>query len=172
MEVINEIWAAIAPYVTGVSISGVLGAVIYGCLKGAFNKTISKINIEKISETATEKGIDKIKNISFTQSIQPLVESELTKITEKANECIKKELESVQSKYDNLLNVLEKLSAYFDNSIGVSETAKAELKQALSKAENKPLTAQEIKVEEVIEEKDTAVPKANETVKTQAKVIR
>lgn len=154
MDILNEVWATIAPYFTGVTVAGVLSTIIYGVLKGAFNKTISKINVEKISETATERGIDKIKNISFTQTIQPLVESELKKVTEQANEYIKNELKTVETKYDNLVAVIKNLSAYFDNSIGVSEEAKGKLKEAIAKAENKPVEPQKITVETVEPKED------------------
>ena len=80
MEILNEIWVWIVSALGGVSLAGVISAAIYGCLKGAFSKTISKINVEKIAKDATEKGIDKVKAVSFSHSIQPLVESELKKI--------------------------------------------------------------------------------------------
>ena len=128
METLNAIWQAIYPYVAGVSVTGILSAVIYGCLKGAFSKTISKVNVEKICEDATSKGIDKVKEVSFKQSIQPLCESELKKITEQANDYMKSYLDEMNKKYDQLIEIIEKLSAYFDNSIGVSDTAKEDLK--------------------------------------------
>lgn len=148
MEIINQIWEVIAPYVTGISLSGVLGAIIFGCLKGAFNKTISKINVEKISEEATEKGLEKIKGVSFSQSIQPIVESKLKAIEEEANKYIAKQLDEVQEKYDKLVLVLEKLSAYFDNSIGVTEDAKLELKEAINNAKDLPTTIDSTIIEE------------------------
>ena len=62
MEILNEIWVWIVSALGGVSLAGVISAAIYGCLKGAFSKTISKINVEKIADEATEKGIEKVKN--------------------------------------------------------------------------------------------------------------
>ena len=73
---------------------------------------INKINVEKIADEATKKGVDKIKTMSFKQSIQPLAESELKKITETANAYIDKSLKDVQEKYDHLIAIIEKLSAY------------------------------------------------------------
>ena len=64
----------------GISLAGIMTAILYGCIKGAFNKTISKINVQKIADEATEKGVEKVRKVSFTHSIQPLVESELKKI--------------------------------------------------------------------------------------------
>ena len=172
MEVLNQIWQTIAPYIAGISVSGILSAIIYGCLKGAFNRTISKINVEKIAEQATEKGVDKVKKVTFTHNIQPLVESELEKIDEKVAKEFKAELKKVQDNYDKLVTVLEKLSAYFDGSIGVSEQAKAELKQALADAKNEPTIAESVVVEETVEEtpKDTTEPQ--ETAKKSRKAVR
>lgn len=183
MDVLNQIWQAVAPYLAGISVSGIISAVIYGCLKGAFNKTISKLNVEKIVNDATEKsvekGIDKVKKISYEQSIQPLVESELKKIDEYAAKEFKKELEEVKGSYDKLLVVLEKLASYFDNSIGVSEESKAELHKAIEDAKREPTTAKSVEVEVVTtnEEKtadndQNTAEKATETKDTETKVVR
>ena len=80
MEILNEIWVWIGSVLGGLTVTGVLSAIIAGTLKGAFTKTISKINVEKIAEEATNKGIEKVKKISFEQSLQPIVESELKKV--------------------------------------------------------------------------------------------
>lgn len=164
MEYLKEIWIWIASVLGGVSLASIITAVIYGCLKGGFNKAVAKINVEKISEDATAKGIEKIKQVSFTQSLQPIVESQLKKITESANEYISTELQAVQRKYDSIILVLEKLSAYFDNSIGVTESSKKELKEALAEAHNSLVTEQTIKVEEIPEETKKVAQSENNAV--------
>ena len=159
MEILNEIWVWIVSALGGVSLAGVISAAIYGCLKGAFSKTISKINVEKIAKDATDKGIDKVKAVSFSHSIQPLVESELKKINELSVEVVKKELDEVKAEYKTLINIIKKLSAYFDNSIGVSDTAKQELKQAIAEAENEPIEPTNYAVVGKVEEEDEAKDK-------------
>ena len=161
MEFLNELWVWILSAVGGVSLSAVITAIIYGCLKGAFNKTISKINVESIADKATEKGVERVKKVSFTHNIQPIVESELKKINESSVEVLKKELADVQDKYDNVINILEKLACYFDNSIGVADEKKAELKQAIAKAQNKPMVAESVVVDEIVvpDTKQAAEPK-------------
>lgn len=153
MEILNEIWVWIVSALGGVSLAGVISTSIYGCLKGAFIKTISKINVEKIADEATEKGIEKVKNVSFSHSIQPIVESELKKINEYSVEVVQKELAEVKAEYKTLIDIIKKLSAYFDNSIGVSETAKQELKQAIAQAENEPIEPTSCVVTDKVEEK-------------------
>lgn len=159
MEILNEIWVWIVSALGGVSLAGVISAAIYGCLKGAFSKTISKIDVEKIAKDATDKGIDKVKAVSFSHSIQPLVESELKKINELSVEVVKKELNEVKAEYKTLINIVKKLSAYFDNSIGVSDTAKQELKQAIAEAENEPVEPTNYAVVGKVEEEDEAKDK-------------
>ena len=176
MEILNEIWVWIVSALGGVSLAGVISAAIYGCLKGAFSKTISKINVEKIAKDATEKGIDKVKAVSFSHSIQPLVESELKKINELSVEVVKKELNEVKAEYKTLINIIKKLSAYFDNSIGVSDTAKQELKQAIAEAENEPIEPTNYavvgKVEEEVEAKDKTEREPLQDVKKATSVER
>lgn len=151
MEFLNEIWVWIMSAVGGISLSAIISTIIYGCLKGAFNKTISKINVESIADKATEKGVERVKKVSFTHNIQPLVESELKKINEHSVEVLKKELADVQAKYDNVIDILDKLACYFDNSIGVADEKKVELKQAIAKAQNKPMVAESVVVDEIVD---------------------
>ena len=176
MEILNEIWVWIVSALGGVSLAGVISAAIYGCLKGAFSKTISKIDVEKIAKDATDKGIDKVKAVSFSHSIQPLVESELKKINEMSVEVVKKELNEVKAEYKTLINIVKKLSAYFDNSIGVSDTAKQELKQAIAEAENEPIEPTNYavvgKVEEEVEAKDKTEREPLQDVKKATSVER
>ena len=171
MEFLNEIWVWIMSAIGGLSLSAIISAIIYGCLKGAFNKTISKINVESIADKATEKGVERVKKVSFTHNIQPLVESELKKVNEHSVEVLKKELADVQTKYDNVIDILDKLACYFDNSIGVAEEKKAELKQAIAKAQNKPMVAESVVVDEIVEptQKQAVEPKTdrNSTTKVE-----
>ena len=150
MEFLNEIWIWIMSAIGGLSLSAIISSIIYGCLKGAFNKTISKINVESIADKATEKGIERVKKVSFTHNIQPLVESGLEKVNEKAVETLKEELVKLDNKYNNIINILEKQAAYFDNSIGVPEEKKAELKQAIVEAQNKPVVAESAVIDEIV----------------------
>lgn len=172
MEILSQIWIWIGTALGGVSLAGIITSIIYGCLNGAFNKTISKINVQEIADQATEKGIEKVKKVSFSHTIQPLVESELKKINEHYVDVLKVYMEDVAKKYDNLVSVLEKLSAYFDNSIGVNETAKQELKQALAEAKNEQISAESVVVEEIVEPTPIQAIEPKETAKTSTKVER
>lgn len=167
MEVLDIIWQYIAPIFGGLSIAGIVSAIIYGCLKGAFNRTISKINTEKIAKDAVDKGVEKVKEVSFKHNIQPIVQSELKKVTEEANEYLKQELESMKEQYAKLLNVLGKFAAYFDNSIGVPDEAKQELKQALLDAEIEPTTDEIVVDSEIVVEEPKSAEKVLKTAKNE-----
>lgn len=160
-EIFTQAVVWIGTALGGISLAGIITAILYGCIKGAFNKTISKINVQKIADEATEKGVEKVRKVSFTHSIQPLVESKLEKINEKATEVIDKSVQSLNAKFDNVILILERLSAYFDNSIGVSEQAKAELKKAIADAKNEVKTA-----ESIVEVEDVAKVEKTETKKS------
>lgn len=169
-DIFSQIWVWVASVAGGITIAGVVSAIIYGCLKGAFSRTISKINVQKIADQATEKGIEKVRKVSFTHSIEPLVESELQKINEKSQALIKEELVKTEERYDKLINVMEKLAAYFDNSIGVSESAKQELKEAIELAKGEPKVAISCVESEVVEEPKTQI--VEKPAKKQNKVER
>lgn len=171
MEILNQVWVWIVSALGGVSLAGIISAITYGTLKGAFNRTISKINVQKIADQATEKGVEKVKKVSFTHSIQPLVESELKKINEHSIEVLKTTLADVTAKYNQVINVLEKLSAYFDGSF-VSEQTKQELKQALADAKNEPTIAESVVVEEFIEEEPKQAVEPQNKAKSSTKVER
>jgi hypothetical protein len=149
---VNTILTYVVSIFSGISVGGLISAIIYGCLKGAFSRTIAKIDVDKAEKAAVDKGIEKIQNVTFTHSIQPLVESELKKITEEANAYIKRELEETQRRYLLLVDCVAKLAAYFDNSIGVPDSAKEALKEALEIAENAPVEPAPVESVVVVEE--------------------
>lgn len=175
MDDLANIWNMIAPYVTNGAIWGTIASILGACISRAIKKSTDKTTTAfstKVVANEVKKEIkEDIKNISFEQTIQPLVESELKKVTEAANEYVKQQLKEAQEGYNKLLNCLEKLSAYFDNSIGVPDEAKAELKQAIedAKVPAEPVNTFETKVvveeeqpKEIVVEKKTSKKKSAE----------
>lgn len=173
MEILNTIWVWIISILGGLSISSIISAVIYGCLKGAFNKTISKINVEKIADLATDKGVERVKKVSFTHNIQPIVESELKKINEYSIEVFNKKMETISKQYEMIVQILIKFSAYFDNSIGVPDSAKEDLKKVLLEAlENEPKQAESIVIDEIVENTSQQAENAQKSTKSSTKIER
>ena len=96
IESIQQIWDIIAPYVTGTTIGSIVMIAVTTIIKSAIAK-LGKKQDEVFSSKVVAKEVsnemkDEIKNISFEQTIQPLVESELKKVIEAANEYIKQQL--------------------------------------------------------------------------------
>lgn len=165
MNWLANLWNAISPYVAGISIGSVVTAIVCGILKGAFEKKLSKINVENIVETATNKAVDKIRKVTFKQTIQPIVESELRKVNEAANERIEDCLATTNAKLDALLLIEEKQAAYFDNSYFVGEDKKAELHDAINSAKNVTSVETVADEQEVKVFEDLSIP-AVESAKT------
>lgn len=173
MEILNTIWVWVISILGGLSISSIISAVIYGCLKGAFNKTISKINVEKIADLATDKGVERVKKVSFTHNIQPIVESELKKINEYSKEVFDKKMETISKQYEMIVKILIKFSAYFDNSIGVPDSAKEDLKKILLEAlEDEPKLAESVVVDEIVENTSKQAENTPKLTKSSTKIER
>lgn len=157
----NELFIWIASLLGGVSVTGILSGVIYFCLKSAFNKQLKTIDVQKIVDKKVDVTVkEKIETVAFTHSIQPVVESELEKLNEKADKHIENTVSRLEKKLDKVILIQEKQARYFDNSIGVSDEAKKELKEAIESAK-----VEEVKpIESVIVSK--VENKAEEKVKT------
>ena len=134
MEILNTIWQYVLPIGGGVTLGALIIGILVPVVKGTVSKLIDRINVEKIEEKAVNAGVEKIKTMSFKQSIAPLVKSELVKVVEVVDDKLNEKLDEVDKRYSEIVNILAKLSAYFDNSIAVSETAKQELREALADA--------------------------------------
>ena len=166
MEILNTIWQYVLPIGGGVTLGALIIGILVPVVKGTVSKLIDRINVEKIEEKAVNAGVEKIKTVSFKQSIAPLVKSELVKVVEVVDDKIDEKLDDVDKRYAQIVNILAKLSAYFDNSIAVSEDAKQELRDALADAAKTSYNAEEVigvvveqeKEETHAEEEKTAYP--------------
>ena len=175
-EILSNTWAILGISVGGVSLLTIICTILWFCLKSAFNKTIREMNIKKIYEEANEKGfnagIERVKEITFKHSIEPLVISNLEKANEYSVAVLKEELGKTQAKYDKLVAIMEKLSNYFDNSIGVPEEKKAELKEAIANAKSSEICEQVIESEQVVVEEQKSEKQPEKSPKKDIKVER
>lgn len=161
MNTIKHIWEIIAPYFAGGIVGGIITVFIIPIIKGKITKAASGVNalLEKhdaIVKESVNEAVERVKDISFKQSIQPLVESELQKVGEAANAQIENSVKEVVASNARVLGVLEALGAYFDDSVAVTESKKAAFRSALDKA--KTFNKTEVITEAVIapvEEKKT-----------------
>lgn len=162
-EILQEIWNTIAPYVAGGTLGSTILVSVVLILRAAICKKIDgvkeSVNNKVIANDVSKDLLEKIKNISFEQDIQPIVQSELKKVTEEANTYLKQQLKETQEGYNKLLNCVEKLAMYFDNSIGVSDEAKAELKNAIELARTKEEPSNQFTTTVIVEEVAQEQPK-------------
>lgn len=167
METLDAIWQWILGITAGLTATGILTAIICGCLKGAFNKVVSKINVEKISDKAVEKGVERVKKITFEHNIQPIVESEAKKVGEQMVKDLKEETKTIHGEYAKIIEILGLLANYFDNSIGVPENCKEALHSAINLAQNWVIQPVSVVCDEPIKEtKNEPLQAKNESVDT------
>lgn len=161
METLQQIWTYALPIGGGLTVGAIVIAIatflFKNVLGGQLTKQLNKIDIQAIENKAVDGGLKRIKEISFTQSIEPLVKAELVKISENANKDMKATIDELKAQNVQLLAVLKAFAAYFDNSIGVSDEAKLTLKDTIEGAEAVilPQTKAECKVVYVEVEKPT-----------------
>ena len=179
-EILAKIWNYALPIGTGVTIGAIFTLVAYICIKAMLNKFATKLNLsskeqELISQIA-DKVIEKLKGTTINGSLEKIAKSELQKITEVNIDLLKQELSQNSAEHYNLILILEKLASYFDNSIGVGEDKKQELKLAIENAKSHEIAenSQEIViVEETLVKTENNENLANFEPKTSiTKVVR
>ena len=170
-ETLSQIITWVGGILGGISVSGIINA-LYTTLKLRkiqrwIEKNNNQMTAAAIGEKAVEKSVDRIKEVGFKQNIQPVLDSGLEKVNEKSAEFIKQELAATQARYEKLIEVIKALAAYFDNSIGVSEEAKENLRNAIADAEIKPEIEETSEVNEIVVEEEKADKKSKSTVKVE-----
>lgn len=144
METLNMIWNYVLPVGGGVAVSAILTFLVTTVVKAAANKVFGKIDVEEIEKKAVEKGVEKVKTISFKQSLEPLAKSELRKIAETVLDVVDDKIESMSEQYYSMLNVLSVLASYFDTSVAVPDEKKQALHEAIKNAAEGRLDREQI----------------------------
>lgn len=136
METLKKIWTNIAPYVAGISIGGIVSCVFYGLFRFGFNKALNKIDTTKMENKCITAATNEVKKTTFKVSIQPIVESEITKAVENITKNVNDNLISATNTNNevlkNLANSIICLGAYFDDSIGVADSKKEAFKESVA----------------------------------------
>ena len=155
----------------GVSLLTIVGFVLWKVLSASFNRALRKINLEKIVDIATDKAVDRIKKVSFSHNIQPIVLSEVKKLGEEIKLDVRKEFAEIKENQRKQVVIAEKQASYFEDSI-VSDDKKKALKDAIEDAKQDSVVVESVVVEESpkVEEKANTTPL--EAVKTQTKLER
>ena len=166
MEWLNTVWGYVLPIGGGLTVGAIIVGVLSALFKGWTTKFTQKIDLAAIEKKAVDQGIEKIKNISFTQTIQPVVESGLQKVLEKAQEYINAALSVTDERYMQLILIMQKFACYFDNAVGVPQQVKDGLKAALNEAGIATVEPTTVVVVETPVETEKTATTANDGVKT------
>lgn len=163
METLRKIWEMIAPYFSGGVAGALITCIVIPIVRGMLTKTTEKLNVQGLLdkqnaaiEEGVNKAVGKIKDLSFKQSILPVVKSELEKVTEKANAYIEDEVGALRESNEKIVAVLAALGSYFEDSI-VPDAKKQAFYEALAAAQG-ATREQEIVVEETVEETPAPAP--------------
>ena len=102
--------------------------------EAAIRKFIQKIQVGEIVQKVVDDTMENIKGVAIQIELQPLITTELEKITKQVDEKLELAYEKNNDKLDKVIECFEKLACYFDNSIGVSQEAKDNLHSAINEA--------------------------------------
>ena len=174
-QTLKSIWTNIAPYITGISIGGMVSCAYYCLFKFGFNKALNKIDTTKMENKCINAAKQEVKETTFKVSIQPIVASEIKKATEEITEYSKKELlksnNDLSQRLDKLTNVVIALGNYFDDSIGVSDTKKQAFKEAVNELNDISTSIKESTEKEVVVEQLEVLPNIEVKQKTNDNTI-
>lgn len=153
----NNLWNNVKEWAiafgSGISIAGIGSAIAYAVIKSTTQKTMNKIttnyNADTIANMTSDKMLQKWSNVALDVNIKPLMESQYKALNEQINAEFKLDLQKQDQKTLATLEAIEKLGAYFDCSIAVSDEAKADFKETIEKA--KALYTSDTKVSATIE---------------------
>jgi hypothetical protein len=81
LQDLQALWDKIAPYVSGITIGGIVSCFFYAFFSGSIKKFINKISIGDMVDKTVDTSMERIKELSINVELQPLVADELQKIT-------------------------------------------------------------------------------------------
>lgn len=172
MEIIQNIWNYALPIAGGITVSAIVIFVATIAIKTIINRAIAKIDIQRIEDRAVEQGVQKIRTVSFQQSIEPLVKSELRKVVEAVDERFSEQfiarLSELQAKYDKIIGVLEGIFAFYEKSSVIPAEKKQAVKEKLAEASETIAAAQTI----IVDVKGADEEAANDKKRAKARVER
>lgn len=164
LQDLQGLWDKIAPYMTGITIGGIVSCLFYAFFSGSIKKFINKISIGDMIEKTVDESMERIKDLSINVELQPLVAEELNKITNQVQTYLEKTNNDVIDKMNKLIECFGKLAAYFDNSIAVPQEIKDELHIAIDEAKEtkETITNTDIEVKPLMVDKKQAKKLAKE----------
>lgn len=162
VENIQSLWDKVSPYLAGITLGGIVSCFFYAFFSGSIKKFINKISIGDMVEKTVDESMERIKTLTLTLELQPLVAEELEKIEKRVEDANQKAYEKVIESNAKLLIAFDKLASYFDNSIAVPQEVKDDLHKTILEAkENIQPTEETIEITPIIVDKKQAKKKEN-----------
>ncbi len=157
LQDLQALWDKIAPYVSGITIGGIVSCFFYAFFSGSIKKFINKISIGDMIDKTVDTSMERIKELSINVELQPLVADELQKITRQVETYLENTQKELLDKTTKLIDCFGKLAAYFDSSIAVPQEIKDDLHLAIedAKTTKETITNTEIIAKPLIEDKLT-----------------
>ena len=164
LQDLQAIWDKIAPYMTGITIGGIVSCLFYAFFSGSIKKFINKISIGDMIDKTVDESMERVKDLTISVELQPLVANELEKITKQIDTYLEETNKQVLDKTNKLIECFGKLAAYFDNSIAVPQEIKDDLHLAIEDAKETTSTIENttIEVKPLIVDKKVAKKLAKE----------
>lgn len=154
INVWQSVWAWVVGAIGGVSFSVFMVFLLKTAITGIAKRTAEKLALKDLRDETIEESKKALKQITFKQSIEPLVVSELEKVNEKVDARLTNEVADLKRKNDLILKALQKFASFFDDSYMVNAEKKEELKQVFEEYNKSEIPQeQEIIIESHEEEK-------------------
>ena len=143
-EWFSNIWQKIKVWAigafSGLSVGAIVSAIFVVVIKRALNKGIDKIESKTeastISDSVSKNIEEHFAKTTIDVDIKPLMEKQYLILANNVFETLNKATLKQDEKYLAMVNVFEKLSHYFDGSIGVTDAQKQELADAVAYAKS------------------------------------
>ena len=141
---LKETWEKVKPYCmgafSGLTIGGLVSAIFYAVIKSLTTKTLNKIDnatsSSAIADLTTKKLEEHFAKTTIDVDIKPLMEKQYLVLAQQVFETLYNQTQKQDEKYLAMVNVFEKLSHYYDGSIGVTDAQKQELADAVAYAKS------------------------------------
>lgn len=141
---IKETWEKVKGIVlgavSGISFSAIVAAIVCVVVKRLTNKVADKVeantNSTTIADLTSQKVADHFSKTTIDVNIQPLMEKQYLILANQVYDTLFKSMQKQDEKYLAMVKCFEKLSHYYDGSIGVTDAQKEELAEAIAYAES------------------------------------
>lgn len=171
----QTVWAWVIGIIGGIGFGTLIAFILKTVLTGIGKKIAEKIALKDLYDKTLEESKKGLKQITFKQSIEPLVVSELEKVNERVDARLTNELADLKHQNALMLKALQKFASFFDDSYMVNAEKKEQLKQVFEEYNKLEIPQeQEIIIESHEEEKheQTTIEAENKPEKAKNKAIR